>query len=67
MPFHDGDGDSDLMVVNDGAPNELYRNDGNGGFTKVTTAGVVPPGFTRRSSSEGLGVGKLPCPVLILH
>ena len=36
-----GDGWIDLYVANYGAPNALYRNNGAGGFTKVTDAGEV--------------------------
>lgn len=32
----DGDGDHDLYVVNDGAPNKLFRNEGDGSFVDVT-------------------------------
>ena len=32
----DGDGDADLYVANDFAPNSLYRNDGGGKFVDVT-------------------------------
>jgi hypothetical protein len=38
----DSDGDMDLFVANiNGAPNSLFRNDGTGRFTPVTTGGVV--------------------------
>ena len=34
----DNDGDLDLFVSNDGQNNSLYRNDGNGAFTKISNA-----------------------------
>ncbi len=33
---YDSDGDSDLYVVNDFGPNNLFQNDGTGGFRDVT-------------------------------
>lgn len=43
---YDNDGDMDVYVVNDFAPNNLYRNDGDGGFTDVTDAtGTADLGF----------------------
>ena len=43
---YDNDGDMDVYVVNDFAPNNLYRNDGGGGFTDVTAAtGTADLGF----------------------
>lgn len=46
---YDNDGDIDLYVVNnEGDPNALYRNDGNGLFTDVTdVAGVGDTGYGR--------------------
>ena len=35
---YDGDGDQDVYVANDFAPNNLFRNDGHGRFTDVTEA-----------------------------
>ncbi len=47
----DGDGDPDLYVANDFAPDFLYRNDGDRGFTDITQrAGTDLMGF-------GMGVG----------
>jgi hypothetical protein len=43
---YDNDGDMDVYVVNDFAPNNLYRNDGGGAFTDVTAAtGTADLGF----------------------
>lgn len=43
---YDNDGDMDVYVVNDFAPNNLYRNDGSGAFTDVTAAtGTADLGF----------------------
>ncbi len=39
---YDNDGDMDVYVVNDFAPNNLYRNDGGDGFTDVTQATGTP-------------------------
>ena len=45
---YDGDGDPDLYVVNRGAPNVLYRNNGDGTFSDVTAvAGVGDAGKGR--------------------
>jgi hypothetical protein len=38
----DNDGDLDLVIAALGAPDRIYRNDGLGTFTQVTT-GVMPP------------------------
>ncbi|MCB1565449.1 MAG: VCBS repeat-containing protein [Rhodanobacteraceae bacterium] len=35
----DGDGDPDLVLGNDGQTNQLYRNDGSGGFTAAGSIG----------------------------
>lgn len=49
----DNDGYLDLYVVNNGEPNILYRNNGDGTFTDVTAdAGVGDPGL---GSSVALG------------
>jgi hypothetical protein len=43
---YDGDGDPDLYVANDFAPNNLFRNEGGGRFTDVTDAtGTADIGF----------------------
>ena len=43
---YDNDGDMDLYVANDFAANNLYRNDGVGGFTDVTEeTGTADMGF----------------------
>ena len=42
----DGDGDPDVYVANDYAPDNLLRNDGAGGFTDITIeAGLTGMGF----------------------
>ncbi len=42
----DGDGDPDVYIANDFAPNQLMRNDGNGKFTNVAAdLGVTDVGF----------------------
>jgi len=41
---YDNDGNLDLYIGNDGSPNRLYRNNGDGAFTDVTeVAGVAEP------------------------
>ena len=48
---YDGDGDLDLYVVNYGTASMLYRNDGHGTFSDVTsTAGVYLSGTSRSAS-----------------
>jgi hypothetical protein len=43
---YDGDGDMDVYLANDFAPNNLIRNDGDGRFTDVTEAtGTADLGF----------------------
>lgn len=39
---YDNDGDLDIFVANEGnVKNNLYRNEGNGTFTKITTGNIV--------------------------
>jgi hypothetical protein len=40
----DGDGDLDVYLVHDGAPNQLFRNDGDFGFLDVDPAELADPG-----------------------
>ena len=35
---YDNDGDKDIFLANNGGPNRLFMNDGNGAFTDVTVA-----------------------------
>ena len=43
---YDGDGDQDVYLANDFAPNNLFRNDGGGAFVDVTQAtGTADIGF----------------------
>lgn len=43
---YDGDGDADVYVSNDFAPNQLLQNEGNGQFVDVTAqSGTVDHGF----------------------
>ena len=43
---YDGDGDQDVYLANDFAPNHLFRNDGGGAFEDVTQAtGTADIGF----------------------
>ncbi len=50
----DGDGDLDLFVTNENNQHEnLYRNDGDGSFTKITTGALVTNGGNTMSSSWG--------------
>lgn len=48
---YDRDGDQDVYVVYYGAANKLYRNDGNGHFTDVTSAAGVAGGTTNVSAA----------------
>ncbi|XRB24266.1 ABC transmembrane type-1 domain-containing protein [Pseudoscourfieldia marina] len=45
----EGDGDDDILVLNEGAKNELLRNDGGGVLTAVTTGDAV----NRTDNSKG--------------
>ena len=47
---YDGDGWVDLYVANFGV-NCLYRNNGNGGFTKVTTGHIVTDSARSRAAA----------------
>ena len=49
---YDNDGDPDLFVTNrEGQNNSLYRNEGNGAFTKITSGEIVNDGGNSNSSS----------------
>ena len=49
---YDNDGDPDLFVTNrEGQNNSLYRNEGNGIFTKITSGKIVNDGGNSNSSS----------------
>ncbi|SNS48843.1 Repeat domain-containing protein [Ekhidna lutea] len=52
---YDGDGDQDLYVLNQNSPepNSLYRNNGNGSFSKVFDNEIVFDTFGSFSSSWG--------------
>ncbi|MEO6038841.1 MAG: FG-GAP-like repeat-containing protein, partial [Saprospiraceae bacterium] len=41
---YDNDGDQDVFLANDQANNALFRNEGGGNFTKITTGPVVSSG-----------------------
>src|SRR5512135_2259026 len=47
----DGDGDLDLFVTNPDGPNLLYRNDGHGVFTRITSGAIVNAGLGSFSAS----------------
>jgi hypothetical protein len=54
----DNDGRLDLLVTNDGQPNYLYHNDGNGHFTDVAyLAGVAADRDGRDQANMGLALG----------
>lgn len=58
--WHDfnGDGKLDLLVANDGEPNYLYRNEGNGHFTNVALdAGVSVDGDGDAQANMGVALG----------
>jgi uncharacterized repeat protein (TIGR01451 family) len=51
---YDNDGDQDLFVANTNNENNLlYRNDGNGNFTKITTGAIVNDGGQSVGASWG--------------
>ena len=51
---YDNDGDFDLFVANwDGENNQLYRNDGDGTFSRVTSGGIVSDGGSSVSGAWG--------------
>jgi hypothetical protein len=51
---YDNDGDFDLFVTNySGANNNLYQNNGNGTFTKITTGAIVNDGGNSVGSTWG--------------
>ncbi|MFA6468049.1 MAG: FG-GAP-like repeat-containing protein [Bacteroidota bacterium] len=51
---YDNDGDLDIFVANEGGENNsLYRNDGGGIFTSITTGAVVNDGGNSFGSSVG--------------
>jgi hypothetical protein len=55
--FND-DGKLDLFVANDGEPNYLYRNDGNGHFTDVALeAGIAVNADGAEQANMGLALG----------
>jgi hypothetical protein len=54
----DNDGRLDLFVTNDGQPNYLYRNDGNGHFTDVAYAAGAAVGQDGAAQANmGLAIG----------
>jgi enediyne biosynthesis protein E4 len=54
----DNDGKLDLFVANDGEPNYLYRNNGNGSFTDVAyQAGVAVNGNGSEQANMGVALG----------
>ena len=55
--FND-DGRLDLFVANDGQPNYLYRNDGNGRFTEIAlSAGVAVSQDGAEQANMGIALG----------
>jgi hypothetical protein len=50
---YNNDGKLDLFVPNTVGNNFLYRNDGNGAFTKITTGAIVNDGGDSRSCAWG--------------
>ncbi len=71
----DHDGDLDIFVAGLAAPNQLLRNNGNGGFTDITAAAgaggggnavaVVPTDFDNRRDIDLLIVNDGTAPVLL--
>ena len=54
----DGDRDLDLYVANDGHPNNLYRNDGQGHFSDTALlSGVAFSGTGRAQAGMGVALG----------
>jgi enediyne biosynthesis protein E4 len=54
----DNDGRLDLFVTNDGQPNYLYHNEGNGHFTDVAyTSGVAVDQDGKEQANMGLALG----------
>ena len=54
----DNDGKLDLFVANDGEPNYLYKNNGNGSFTDVAyQAGVAVNGNGSEQANMGVALG----------
>ncbi len=54
----DGDGNVDIYVANDGEPNFLWRNFGDGTFQEVAVrAGVAVNGFGIAEAGMGIGIG----------
>ena len=54
------DGHLDLFVANDGEPNYLYRNDGNGHFTHIALdAGVAVNLDGSEQANMGVALGDL--------
>ena len=65
---YDGDGDPDLYVASDFAPNNLLRNDGGGRFTDVTeSTGTADVGFGMGVSLGRLRRRRAPRPVRQQH
>lgn len=51
---YDNDGDFDLFVANwNGEDNQLYRNEGDGSFSRVTTGSIVSDGGSSVSGAWG--------------